>query len=340
MRDWYTWGSMARLIVNADDFGYTPGVNQAILELHQAGALSSTTLMAAGPAADHALAALRLDFAARPDPALRLDPSTHHAKPLGVGCHVVLVDGQAVSPPARIATLLSPVPPFAAPHGISRASNFRPSLPRFVFDLLCGRIRESEIELEATAQIRSLQAGGIHVTHLDTHKHTHMFPRVLRPLLRAAVQCGVPAIRNPFEPAWSRNATSKATSNVSFKISWLRRAEVSTLARLQPSFLQLVEQAGLRTTAGSLGVLATGTLNPATLQTLLAAFADRAEDAAVYELVCHPGYRDRFLDALPTRLGQERETERAAFLAVKHRLQSLPLIHFGDLPSLTQSACS
>ena len=61
----------ARLILNADDFGLTPGVNRAIGELHAAGVLTSTTLMACGPAFDDAVAVA-------------------HAHPtLGVGCHIV-----------------------------------------------------------------------------------------------------------------------------------------------------------------------------------------------------------------------------------------------------------
>ena len=43
-----TLAEMKRLIINADDFGLAPGVNRAIVELQQAGALSSTTLMANG----------------------------------------------------------------------------------------------------------------------------------------------------------------------------------------------------------------------------------------------------------------------------------------------------
>ncbi len=66
---------MKRLIINADDFGLAPGVNRAIVELQQAGALSSTTLMAT---AAYFSAAVYLAFA---QPAL------------AVGCHVVLVDG-------------------------------------------------------------------------------------------------------------------------------------------------------------------------------------------------------------------------------------------------------
>ena len=66
------------------------------------------------------------------------------------------------------------------------SGEFRPTLIAFVLDLMRGRIPEEEIEAEAIAQIRRVQAAGIEVTHIDTHKHTHMFVRVLRPLLRAA----------------------------------------------------------------------------------------------------------------------------------------------------------
>src|SRR5271154_4644382 len=79
-----------RLIINADDFGLTPGINRAIAELHQAGALTSTTLMATGPAFDDAV------VMARANPTL------------GVGCHIVLTDGVPVSPPQTVPTLLGP----------------------------------------------------------------------------------------------------------------------------------------------------------------------------------------------------------------------------------------
>ena len=66
--------------MNADDFGLTAGVNRAVVELHQAGVLTSATLMARAAATDEAIA-------------LGLANPT-----LGVGCHVVLVDGEPVSP--------------------------------------------------------------------------------------------------------------------------------------------------------------------------------------------------------------------------------------------------
>jgi predicted glycoside hydrolase/deacetylase ChbG (UPF0249 family) len=164
----------ARLILNADDFGLTRGINRAIAELAAAGALTSATLMASGPAFEDAVAIA-------------------HAHPsLGIGCHIVLVDGAPISPPESVPSLLGP-----------GRRNLRPTLRNFLPALFTGRIRAEEIEREAVAQIRKLQSAGIAVTHIDTHKHTHLFPAVARPLLRAAEQCGVRAIRNPFEPSWS-----------------------------------------------------------------------------------------------------------------------------------------
>ena len=313
-----------RLIVNADDFGYTEGVNRAVLELHQARAVTSTTLMATGAAFEDALSCL---------------PQASD-QTLGIGCHVVLVDGRPVLPAAELPSLTAPTTrahaaaierselhTFRAEEPPLLGSRFRPTLGRFVADLLCGRIREAEIECEAIAQIRLLQGRGIRVTHLDTHKHTHIFARVLRPLLRAALHCGVRAIRNPFEPAWSLRATPDAPL--------LRRTEVRLLTLLRPEFKRLVVEAGLRTTDGAVGVLATGTLDARTLEKLIEAALSEAlavSPDATWELVCHPGYHDASLNAQATRLVAARETERAALSKLAPGgLKGFSLVHFGEL---------
>src|SRR5581483_8730638 len=163
-----------RLIINADDFGLTCGVNRAIDELHDGGAVTSATLMANGAAFDDAVA-LAL---ARPS--------------LRVGCHIVLVDGLPVSDPASIPTLLGP----------DRRS-FRMSLADFALGVLRGAITHEDIERETLAQIKKLQRAGLKLTHADTHKHTHLLSRVTRPIIRALEQSGVRCIRNPFEPRWA-----------------------------------------------------------------------------------------------------------------------------------------
>jgi hopanoid biosynthesis associated protein HpnK len=286
---------VGRLILNADDFGLTAGVNRAVLELHRAGALTSATLMACAAATEEAIEIAR----ATPT--------------LGVGCHVVLVDGLPVlSPRQDVPNLADPID-----------GRFRSSLFGFLDDLYGNRLFSArkvvirEIEAETAAQIALLQSKGLKLTHIDTHKHTHMFPAVLRPVLRAAKAAGIRAVRNPFEPSWSRRATRGA--------SLIRRAEVSLLRLLEPAFLSIVAEEGFTTTDGALGVLATGTLNAAALALLLGNLPDGR-----WELVTHPGYNDADLARAHTRLLASRETERAA-LASFHLQDDIELIDFSNL---------
>ena len=274
--------------MNADDFGLTPGVNRGILELHRAGVLTSATLMARAEATDEAIELAR------------------SAPTLGVGCHVVLVDGEPVLEPAKLSTL--------AP---AREGRFRSTLGAFLRDLLTGRIAEDEIEAEARAQIAYLQARGMTLTHVDTHKHTHMFLSVLRPLLRAARERGIFAVRNPFEPAWSVRATPDA--------ALLRRVQVRMLRGLQARFRHIVEEEGFATTSGALGVLATGTLDSATLPALLENLPN-----GTWELVTHPGYYDDALARVRTRLRESRETELRALEHLRERPE-IKLISYGEL---------
>ena len=280
---------MTRLIVNADDFGLTRGVNRAIVELHQAGVLTSTTLMAKAIATDEAI-----ELAER-------NPT------LGVGCHVVLVDGSPELEAAQLPGLAD-----------QQTGEFHPKLGGFLKRLLTGRIPAIEIEREAAAQIAKLQAKGIKLTHVDAHKHTHMFPAVLRPLLRAAKKAGIRVVRNPFEPAWSIRATPGAPL--------VRRMEVIVLRQLERHFLRIVKEEGFSTTEGSLGVLATGTLDSATVEALLQA----APENACYELVAHPGYNDADLAKVRTRLLASRELEGQALLSVA-KAKKVELISFAAL---------
>jgi predicted glycoside hydrolase/deacetylase ChbG (UPF0249 family) len=229
------------------------------------------------------------------------------AKPsLGVGCHVVLVDGEPVLSAQNLPTLLD-----------LRTGRFHPMLGVFLKLLLTGRIRSSEIEAETTAQINLLHSNGLRLTHIDTHKHAHMFPAVLRPVLRAARAAGIRAVRNPFEPAWSLRATHGAP--------WIRRAEVRLLRLLEPTFRRIVAEEGFTTTDGALGVLATGTLDSKTISSLLRNLPEGA-----WELVTHPGYNDSDLAQAHTRLLASRETEREALSALE-QFPGIERISFADL---------
>jgi predicted glycoside hydrolase/deacetylase ChbG (UPF0249 family) len=281
---------MTLLIVNADDFGQTPGINRAVLELHKAGVLSSATLMARAAATDQAIEIAR----ATPT--------------LGVGCHIVLTDGEPVLPPAQIPSLLDP-----------STNLFIPSLPVFFGRLFAGGIRANEIQAEVTAQIQFLQSRGLQVTHIDTHKHTHMFPRVLRPLLRGARACGIHLVRNPFEPVWAIRATAGT--------AFVRAAQVSILRCLRSAWHRILAEEGFSTTGGTLGVTGTGALDAVALHRLL----DRVP-SGTWELVTHPGYNDADLARVRTRLRISRDIEREA-LPVLRKFPALRLIPFGELTS-------
>jgi chitin disaccharide deacetylase len=284
-----------RLIINADDFGLTSGINHAIIELHRAGVLTSATLMATGAAFNEAT------IVARAHPSL------------GVGCHIVLTDGIPVSYPESIPTLLG-----------ADGKTFRPSVLEFVQALLRKTISEEEIEREALAQIQKLQRAGINVTHVDTHKHTHLFPAVARPLLRAMNQSSIVAIRNPFEPAFTRNLAHSGLK---------RRLQISLLNRLRPFFEKHdeLQSSEIFTTDGTLGVSATGNLNSTTLSEILASLPA----SGTFELVCHPGYNDADLDRITTRLRAHREIEmqalKSAIPVQLSQRNAAQLIHYGSL---------
>ena len=274
--------------MNADDFGLTAGVNRAIVELHQAGVLTSATLMAKAAATQEAIELARAT------------PS------LGVGCHVVLVDGEPVLPAREIPTLVD-----------AKTGLFPFALSTVLKRLFTGRIREAEIEAEASAQISFLQERGIRLTHIDTHKHTHMFPPVLRAVLRAARAAGVQAVRNPFEPEWAVRATPRAPL--------LRSAEVMVLRRFGPFFRKMIAMEHVVTTDGTISVAGTGMLDAEAVRSLV-----KKLPPGTWELVTHPGYNDADLARVRTRLRESREIERNALHAITD-LPGLALISFADV---------
>jgi chitin disaccharide deacetylase len=255
---------MRRLIVNADDFGLTSGVNRGIVEAHTSGIVTSATLMACGTKFQEAAS-----LAAQ-------------APKLSVGCHVVLVDGTPTLNPNAVQSLVAGPTPF-----------FRQSLIRFAGLATTGRLDHEQIEAEVTAQIRKLQSAGIRVSHLDSHKHTHMFPAVFKPLLRAAKAYGVRAVRNPFEPL-----VFAANGN------WKRRFKLGIMRRYRTSFVTHLAEAGMCTPDGCIGIVATGGLTLATFTSLIQNLPD-----GTWEFVIHPGYNDAELDTVTTRLRHSRDKE-------------------------------
>jgi len=258
-----------RLIINADDFGLTAGVNRAIVEAHRRGSVTSTTLMGGGAAFDEA-AQLAV------------------AEPrLSVGCHVTLVDGTPLLGAKRVPSLTRRPDSSDFPSGFAALASLA----------VRGRLDSSEMEAEITAQIRRIQAHGIVVSHVDSHKHTHLLPQVLKPLLSACAACGVRAIRNPNEPVSLGQLRRHPAA-------WRRWLAFAVLSRGARRFRAAVSRAGLQTPDGSIGMMATGSLDASWFQFLIENLPE-----GTWELVCHPGYNDAALQQVKTRLRESRELE-------------------------------
>ncbi|MGB7554512.1 MAG: ChbG/HpnK family deacetylase, partial [Candidatus Korobacteraceae bacterium] len=203
---------------------------------------------------------------------------------------------------------------------------FRVKLNDFVIASFRNKLNPVEIEAEASAQLERLQSAGLQPSHFDTHKHAHMFPAVLRPLLRAAREHGVPAVRNPFGQVWPLPVGDLLRK----RKLWRRFAELNVLRNFAARFRREVEAHGLRTTDGSLAVLVTGFLDLKLFTTIVDSIPD-----GTWELVCHPGYNDADLDQVQTRLRESRAQELVLLTSPEARevlqRRGIELITYHDL---------
>ncbi|MGX6570705.1 MULTISPECIES: hopanoid biosynthesis-associated protein HpnK [Cupriavidus] len=157
------------MIVTADDFGLHPAVNEAVELAHRDGVLNAASLMVGAPAvADAVERARRL-------PSLR------------VGLHVVLADGPATLPRARIPDLVDAEARFGSAMALDGC--------RFFF---LPRVRR-QLAAEIRAQFEAFAATGLPLDHVNTHKHFHLHPTVLSLILSIGRDYGLRAMRLPRE---------------------------------------------------------------------------------------------------------------------------------------------
>ena len=270
-----------QLVVNADDFGFTRDVNLGIVEAHQRGILTATTLMANGAAFDHAVKL------ARENP--KLD----------IGAHLVLIGGRMT----------------AAPNSALPAS-----VPRLLAAIAARRI---PIYGELSAQVRRILNAGIHPTHLDTHKHTHLAPPVLEAVARVAEEFGIHWVRRPFDlPLTAAQRGAPLLKRVTSRGLGLARAH----------FHRVLEKHGCRTTDYFAGFQITGRFRTEELVALI-----RALPSGSTELMCHPGRCTEELLASSTRLKQSREEELTALTAPETQRAidetAVELVDYGGLVS-------
>ncbi len=241
---------MKSLIVNADDFGFTAGINAGILQAFQSGILTSTTLMASGSAFDDAAALVRANPA------------------LDVGVHLVLVGGRAVAPAGEI-------PSLAKSNG-----DLPQTLLELVGRLSSGLIHSDDIEREFRAQIERVVAAGIVPSHLDTHKHTHAHPIVMEALFRVAKEFGILRVRRPFEETQIASKIPEANGGLT------QRFLVAAASIAAPAFRRGLKSYNLRAPDHFFGVTLTGSMSTAALRHVIEHLPEGTSEIMCHPGVC------------------------------------------------------
>ncbi|GAC1517463.1 MAG: hopanoid biosynthesis-associated protein HpnK [Gemmatimonadaceae bacterium] len=275
---------MRRLIVNADDFGLADGIERGILEAHAAGSVTSASVIVTGA-----------------NWARTVDRIRHAPLSLGLGLHFNAVAGH---PLEQVPTLTNP-----------RTGGFLP-LAELAVRAVTGRVDPEEVQGECAAQLARLQATGIHVTHIDSHRHAHALPGCWAGVIAAARAGGVDTVRIPRE-SLRRNAA----------------LPVATVKKTLISLSSLFSARGtppMRRADHFVGISLQGRAD----------FADRLHHLLQHlphgttELLVHPGYVDRELIDLDSYL-HERERELGVLLSdrVRDRLSraDISLVHFGTV---------
>lgn len=196
------------------------------------------------------------------DNAVRL---AQHNPTLDIGCHLVLVQAEG--------------------------------LPSTISELLVALARHQiDVFAELQRQVRKIIAAGIHPTHLDTHKHTHLAPPVLDAVIRISREFSIPWVRKPVDFPL-RNSVSPLA----------RRAVHGAVRVLGRRFDARLRAAGCRTTDYFTGFQITGRLDAAHLQALIYELP-----GGLTELMCHPGFLTGELQNSTTRLKESRVIEYQA----------------------------
>ncbi len=292
---------MKNLIVNADDLGWTEGVNRGIAEAHHNGIVTSASLLANGAAFATAVAL------ARSTPGL------------GVGVHLNLTDGAPVAPRELVASLLN------------EAGEFEGGPEGLLLRIATRDVTLREVEQEWDAQIEKVREAGIQPTHLDGHKHVHMLPGLFEIALRLAKRYGIGAMRVAHEASSLRVALS-AGDELHAAVVLKQGVQARGLKLLARDAREQAERAGISTADYFCGIAQTGEMTKEGVARLL-----RSLPEGTTELMCHPGYADEDLQNTATRLQGSRQTELEILTDVGIRnlvaSQGIRLIDYGFVAS-------
>jgi hopanoid biosynthesis associated protein HpnK len=289
---------MRNLIVNADDLGWTQGVNRGIAEAHRNGIVTSTSLLANGCAFEEGV------------------QSAMQSPRLGVGVHLNLSDGKPLAPATQVKSLLD------------ENGNFSGGPETLLFRLAAKSLDAREVELEWNVQIEKVRAAGIRPTHLDGHKHVQMLPGLFAVALRLAKKHGIEAVRVSHEASSLRAALNSGGEPAGLMLK--QGVQARGLKLLARDARKMAERAGIAAADYFCGVAQTGVLTKKGIHQLLASLPE-----GTTELMCHPGYADAELEKSATRLQKSRQTELEILTDKEIRksiaVLGIRLINYGEI---------
>src|SRR5439155_4919434 len=161
-----------RLIVNADDFGRSHSINQAVIRAHREGILTSASLMVNEPAFEPAVSL------ARENPTL------------AVGLHLTLLCGHSALPPEKIPGL------------VNAAKEFGDNPAKVGFRYFFNQSLREQLRAEIHAQFQKFRATALPLDHVNGHLHLHLHPTVFSILMEDAAKLGIDRLRLTFDPFW------------------------------------------------------------------------------------------------------------------------------------------
>ena len=264
---------MKNLIVNADDLGWTEGINRGIRDAHRRGLVTSTSLLANGRAFESGLAV-----------------NQNHPE-LGVGVHLNLSDGPPTAPASSVPGLLN------------KTGHLEGGPESLLLRIAARNLPLEEVELEWEAQISKIKSAGISPTHLDGHKHVHMLPGLFQLALRLARKHGIGAIRISHEESRLRSVLSSG-GELHTSVLLKQGIQARGLKLLARDAREMAARAGISSPDYFCGIAQTGVLTREGVERLLETLPD-----GTTELMCHPGYADDDLRQTRTRLQGSRQTE-------------------------------
>jgi chitin disaccharide deacetylase len=288
------------LIVNADDLGWTTGVNRGVAEAHRNGIVTSASLLANGEAVAEAVELAR------------------DTNGLGVGVHLNLNDGPPVAPRESVPSL------------VNDSGEFEGGPDGLLLKIATRGLAMREVEIEWEAQISKVRNAGIEPTHLDGHKHVHMLPGLFEIALRLAKRHGIGAIRVSHEASGLRAALSTGASRAAVVLK--QGVQARGLKLLARDARDQAERAGVSTADYFCGIAQTGELTKEGVARLL-----RSLPEGTTELMCHPGYADEALRKTATRLqaSRQKEVEILTDMEIRNLVasQGIRLIDYGFVTS-------